>query len=468
MSSIINSPGVDASLENDVLFQNVNNAKIITLNRPKKLNSLNYSMISKIYPRLIEYSKTDQTQLIITNSNGRAFCSGGDVVKCFENNMNNQNNKSIEFFQKEYSMNYLLSNFNKPIVSIMNGITMGGGVGLAIHTPFRIATEDTIFAMPEMDIGFSPDVGTSFALNKILPYSLGWYLALTGEKLSSFDVYFSGIATHYIPKDRLNLLTMRLTNVKLSQNLNHSLDNYKIINNILEEFTEILPNNYKFKYSIDDLLIINDIFRINTTMENIFNELSNHKDSKFCQETLSILQKKSPLSLKIALEVLQRGYSSNIYQSLTNELNIATNMMQNSNSSSSDSNSSDFNKGVESKLILKSSNVPNWKYKSLNEVPVSEVLKFFKSTKLSIDKNFNKNFNQYPFNFGLPKFNEIDSFINEKNLNNNLDNDDVILEQVINHFATNEKYSNKVGLNEYLEFFLKQKKLEKTNLNVKL
>lgn len=443
-----NKPGVDALKQNDVIFQNINNTKVITLNRPEKLNSLNYSMLSKIYPRLIEYSKSNQTQLIIQNSIGRAFCAGGDVTSCVENNKKGDYKESVKFFQEEYSMNYLLSIYNKPIVSIMDGITMGGGVGLTIHTPFRIATEKTRWAMPEMDIGFSPDVGTTFALNKIVPSSFGWYLALTGENVFGWDTYFSGIATHYVPSNRLESLQSKLSNTVLPENID---DQYQIINNIIEEFVENeIPGNYQFKYK-DHLSTINKIFRLNTSIETIFKELE-QENTDFARETLKKLKTKSPLSLKIGLEMLTRGYNSNIHQALTNELNAAVQFMQNS----------DFNEGVSSKLLEK--RTPNWKYKSIESIPTSEVLNFFKPSHYKLDKVSNQQvtFNQYPRNFGLPKKFELEFFINGKNGDNlnvgNTGKSDVI------HYFNQGKYGDKIGLNEYLNLMLDGEELLKSKL----
>ncbi|GME72518.1 unnamed protein product [[Candida] boidinii] len=120
----------------EVEFHVKGTSRIISLNRPSKLNALNTSMCQEITPRLIEYSKSDSNNLIILKSNSdKAFCSGGDVIQCAKYNLNKEPLKSIEFFEKEYNLNYLLSIYNKPIVSLVNGIVMGGGVGLSMSAP---------------------------------------------------------------------------------------------------------------------------------------------------------------------------------------------------------------------------------------------------------------------------------------------------------------------------------------------
>lgn len=417
-------------VEDDVIFSNVNNTKIVTLNRPKKLNALNESMILKLHPRFEEYSKSEITDLIIQNSNGRAFCAGGDVASCAENNLNGNSNDSIKFFLDEYSLNYLLATYPKPIVSIQNGITMGGGVGLAVHTPFRIATEKTLWAMPEMDIGFFPDVGTTFALNKLVSSSFGWFLALTGEKLAGLDNYFSGLSTHYIPSERLAQLEKELTRVNLKND-----DKFEIINNLIENFTEPLPSNYQFKYSVNELKLIDKVFHESSTMESIFSDLKDD-GSEFALNTLEILKKKSLLSLKVALELLQRGSKSDIFDSLTNELNAANQFMK----------KSDFNEAVSSKLIRKSKDAPNWTFNSLNEITVKDLLPFFKrDPNLHLKPHFNITFNQYPHNFALPKTSDIKAFIGSNESSSRND--------IIKHFAEGS-FKNKVGLVKYLNFVL--------------
>lgn len=423
--------------EDDVIFENYNAARVITLNRAKKLNSLNTSMLTKIYPRMVEYSKSDLTKVIIQKSNGRAFCAGGDVAECANANIAGEPAKSVEFFQKEYSLNYLYSGYPKPVVSLTHGITMGGGVGLSVHTPFRIATETTRWAMPEMDIGYFPDVGTTFALNKVVPSSFGWYLALTGESIFGWDAYFVGLATHYVPSHRLPELIKALSTVSYS-----NADPFTVVNNVIEDFTESLPQGYKFKYSVEQLQLLEKVFHESATIESIFEDLEK-ANTEFSLATLETLKKKSPLSLKVALELLQRGSQSNIHEALTNELHAAKQFMKDS----------DFNEGVSAKLIRKSKEIPNWKHKSPSEVTVKEILPFLKSdANLQLDNHFNLTFTEYPHNFGLPKESEIRSFID--GADGVLEKGTVTKQNVFDHFTTHPKYAHKSGINEYLNLVL--------------
>ena len=169
----------------DVLFNSHFGVRSIELNRPKKLNSLDGSMCRKIIPRLLEWEKSDMVSAVIMKGAGdKALCAGGDVAALAQWNQEGEEGrqKSIDYFALEYRLDYLIATYNRPYISFMDGITMGGGVGLSVHAPFRIATERTLFAMPETSIGFFPEVGGSFFLPR-LDGQLGKYLALTSDRL---------------------------------------------------------------------------------------------------------------------------------------------------------------------------------------------------------------------------------------------------------------------------------------------
>lgn len=132
----------------DVIFTNNYGVRSIELNRPKKLNSLNGSMVRKIIPRLQEWEKSELAGVVVIKGNGRAFCAGGDVAALAQWNQKGPEGQqqSSDYFGLEYKLDHLIATYNKPYVAFMDGITMGGGVGLSIHAPFRIATENTLFA----------------------------------------------------------------------------------------------------------------------------------------------------------------------------------------------------------------------------------------------------------------------------------------------------------------------------------
>ena len=181
------------STSNEVLFQVKNNVGLITLNRPKALNALNLNMGKAIYAQLKEWEKS-LNLVLIEGSGGKAFCAGGDIRTITD--LPKGSPIQGEFFYKEYMLNHLIGTLKIPYVALLDGITMGGGVGLSVHAPYRVVTSKTLFAMPETGIGLIPDVGGSFFLPR-LEGELGTFLALTGHRLKGgSDCLHAGIATH--------------------------------------------------------------------------------------------------------------------------------------------------------------------------------------------------------------------------------------------------------------------------------
>ncbi|ODV63932.1 mitochondrial 37S ribosomal protein mS47 [Ascoidea rubescens DSM 1968] len=428
------------SVQDEVLFETKNDVKIITLNRPRKLNSLNLNMCSLIFNELLRIHSDPSIKLIILQSNiPKAFCAGGDVVECCTNNLNDDILKSCELFYFEYSMNYLLTIYcyEKPIISFINGITMGGGVGLSCHTPFRIATNTTRLAMPEMFIGFFPDVGTTFLLPKLDDH-LGYYLALTGEQLLGYDNLIAGTATHFIDFEKFDDVKNDLVNLSLSH-YNNIDGVYNEINNVLENYSNTIPSDHKFKYSIHELKLIDQLFtRFKNDIDGLFNELESHKaTNRFYQETLDILLKgdKSLLSLKLSFNLLKLGSNSNNYDALKQELISAQNIMINKNLN-------DFNEGVNKKLILKTNN-PIWKFESIHDISKDQIDYLLKLNDnipypdLAHGDISIKKFDQYPYNYTLPKDDEILSKIRRFDLKNKKD--------IIDHLGTKKGTEWKVN-----------------------
>ncbi|KAG6113271.1 hypothetical protein E4U13_003924 [Claviceps humidiphila] len=226
----------------DVIFATKYGLRTIILNRPKQLNSLNGSMIRKIVPRMIEWEKSDMANIILLKGAGdRALCAGGDVAALARLNQKGPNGwkKSADFFALEYKLMHYIATYKKPYVAVMDGVTMGGGVGLSMHAPFRIATEKTVFAMPETTIGFFPDVGASFFLPR-LNGAMGTYLALTSDRLIGPNVFYSGIATHYLHSTSLPDLEARLAELRFRDD-DEMPRKLAVINNTLEEFCTGLP-----------------------------------------------------------------------------------------------------------------------------------------------------------------------------------------------------------------------------------
>lgn len=378
-----------------VLFKTNNQSRLITLNRVNKLNSLNLDMVEKILPRLIESSKTEGN-IILTSNSPKALCAGGDVAECARAILDKKPELCAQYFQQEYNLDYLISTLPRPYVSIMDNITMGGGVGLSVHAPFRIATERTKLAMPEMDIGFFPDVGTTFFLPK-LDDKVGYYYALTGQVLTGFDVYYAGFATHYIKSERLDSVMKRLEGVTSFQG----------VNEILKEFEEN-KTDYKPKFSTQDIQIIKTAFA-KKTIEEVFEYLT-QDNSEFSQNLLKTMSAKPISSLKVAFALLKKGETNSIRQQFELEMIAATNIVN------LPAENNDFCKGVKHKLLdkIKEPFFPQWSEIEPNYVE-KILTKSMNTTKQLasplLNKYFGVDYKNYPYNFGLPKTQDVAEYI---------------------------------------------------------
>ncbi|HWK40875.1 MAG TPA: enoyl-CoA hydratase/isomerase family protein [Croceibacterium sp.] len=182
----------------------------ISLNRPKALNALTQAMCDAISAALLEWrDDADVAAVMLDHAEGRGFCAGGDVAMVRRSALEDGGEAGRAFFHAEYRMNHLLFSYPKPVVAMMDGVTMGGGVGLALPCHYRVATENTLFAMPEGAIGLFPDVGAGWYLPR-LPGRIGPFLALTGARLDGAECLWAGLATHYLPAERLSEAKARI------------------------------------------------------------------------------------------------------------------------------------------------------------------------------------------------------------------------------------------------------------------
>lgn len=328
-----------------ILASETNDKGIITINRAKALNAINLDMVRDISNWLKKWEST-KTLVIIKGAGEKSFCAGGDVRAVVEAGLTPE---SKNFFREEYTLNALIGAYKIPYIALIDGITMGGGVGLSVHGKYRVATERTLFAMPETAIGLFPDVGGSFFLPR-LAGKLGLYLGLTGFRLKGEDVYKAGVANYYCESNLLNDLETELLNCK----------NDTDIVNVLKKFT---PKTFKKFILEDHLEKINKIFNENS-IENIIENLKND-NSEFAANTLKSLSKMSPTSLKVTLEQLSLGKNLTLNECLNMEYRIVYRHLE----------SSDFKEGVRALLIDKDQN-PKWNPPEVNSV-TDDIVKLF-------------------------------------------------------------------------------------------
>ncbi|KAK9814624.1 hypothetical protein WJX72_008922 [[Myrmecia] bisecta] len=347
-----------AAPEPEVLFQRGPTAGVVTLNRPKALNSLNLPVIETLLKLYQDWEHNESVHcIIIKGAGGKAFCAGGDVKGVVLNIMNKHYDVPLKFFKAEYKLNFEIGTLAKPHIALLDGIVMGGGAGVSIHGRFRIATEKSLFAMPECGIGLFPDVGASHFLNR-LPGKLGMYLALTGARLKGVQLKEAQLATHYIPSEQLPAVEQRI------QALGPAASKAASVADVLRSFegaaSQPEPSDLPAQLPAIDACFSKD------SLEGIYAALEARQD-QWSQDTLATLMKGSPLSQKVTFREMTLAASMSLAECLQQDYRLAHHMV---------CGQSDFVEGVRALLIDKD-NKPRWRYSSIQEVPDEEVASFF-------------------------------------------------------------------------------------------
>ena len=369
---------MSSSVEPELLLSQQRQVGIITLNRPKALNSLNLQMCRDIKRKLLDWHTVNKSvgAFIVKGAGGKSFCAGGDVKSIYleivgmsaavkkDLGTGKRGMLSSDFFRTEYEMNYLLGTSNVPQVSIWDGIVMGGGVGLSVLGEFRIATEKSLFAMPETAIGLFPDVGSSAWLPH-LNGGQGLYIGLTGARLNAMDLIETGIATHFIPSEKIAEVE-RIMIETCSVDPNKAREEVKAI--LSQHSCQITDPGIIGKSDIvANKELINKCFHGVASIEDIFSRLSAEAGSSaWADKTLKTLNKMSPNSLKITLRQLQDGKKLDLKKCLEMEFKIVMNCMK----------APDFTEGIRALLIDKDNN-PNWTKKSIQDVKETDVAAYF-------------------------------------------------------------------------------------------
>ncbi|MDF3075503.1 MAG: enoyl-CoA hydratase [Alphaproteobacteria bacterium] len=338
--------------DQEVLFEVKGAVGHIILNRPKALNALTLPMVRLIGPQMDKWAGDMAVKAVVISGAGdRAFCAGGDVAEIYRRKMVGDISLGRDFFREEYIVNRAIFRFPKPWIALLDGITMGGGVGLSVHGRFRIVTEKFLFAMPETGIGLFPDVGGGHFLPR-LPGQLGMYLALTGQRLKAADGLYCGVATHFVSSDRILALQQALETM--------SGEGDGAVEAVLEKFTAdagaatLPPHRTMIDHHFG-----------RDTVDSIVSSLA--KDSsEWAQKTAGALARLSPTSMKITFKQIRDGGSMSFEDIMTMEYRMSQGCM----------NGHDFYEGVRAVLIDKD-NAPKWQPATLAEVGEDIVARHF-------------------------------------------------------------------------------------------
>ncbi len=303
----------------------------IRLNRPKALHALNLAMCEGVLDALEAWRADPAVEVVtIDHAEGRGFCAGGDIRMLAASGAQD-GREARAFFHAEYRMNHRLFTYAKPTVAFMDGITMGGGVGLALPSRFRIATENTKFAMPETGIGLFPDVGGGWYLSR-LPGRIGQYVALTGHRLDGADCLALGLATHYLPSAALDTAKAGLAQTP------------RDIAGVLDPLAAAAPE----ARILNDKAMIDRLFA-SDVLEEIFAALA-ADGSDWATATLATLRAKSPQSMKVSLRLLADGAAMPTFEDeMRQEYAVGAHVVQRH----------DFLEGVRA-VIVDKDNAPRW------------------------------------------------------------------------------------------------------------
>ncbi|OHT18614.1 enoyl-CoA hydratase/isomerase family protein [Edaphosphingomonas haloaromaticamans] len=303
----------------------------IRLNRPKAIHALNTAMCDAMIERLLAWRADPAIRMVmIDHAEGRGFCAGGDIRMIAESGATDGVG-ARDFFFREYRLNHLLFTYAKPVIAFMDGITMGGGVGISQPAAYRIATERTVYAMPESGIGLFPDVGGGWYLSR-LPGRTGQFLALTGARIDGAECVALGLATHYVPSDGLDALKAAI-----------AADPGEV-DQILAGFA-VPPPPARIAGNRERI----DRLFAPETLEGVIAALQ-ADGSEWAEKELATLATKSPTTCKVSLRLLAQGRDhADFADEMRVEYRVASHICQRH----------DFIEGVRA-LIIDKDNAPRW------------------------------------------------------------------------------------------------------------
>jgi enoyl-CoA hydratase len=332
-----------------VIIRKEGSAGRITLNRPKALNALNADMVAAIAPALAGWREDPAIELVLIDGAGeRGLCAGGDIRAMYESRKEGSG-FARTFWRDEYRLNAAIKRYPKPYVAFMDGIVMGGGIGLSAHGSHRVVTERSELAMPETGIGLIPDVGGTFLLSRS-PGHVGTYLGLVGERMRGAGTIFAGFADRFVPSARLADLARELSSAKANE-----------VDAVIARFAQPPPPSELKSHApeIDSIFGLENLRKIMHALD--------ASGSAWAQKTKAALEQRSPLALTLTHSAVRgaKGLSS-LEAALNVEFRLVVRLFE----------GGEFNEGVRALIIDKDKN-PRWNPARIEDVDVATVAKYF-------------------------------------------------------------------------------------------
>ena len=328
----------------EIRFERAGLTGVVTLTRPKALNALTHRMIKALSAALRAWEDDRGVEVVILKTEGRAFCAGGDILEIYK--ARQEGKRLTEFFADEYRLNAYIGRYPKPYLSLIDGIVMGGGVGISFHGSHRVLTENAQFAMPEVGIGFFPDVGGSHILPDLGGY-FGLYLGLTGNRIRYGDALWSGLATHTIEAE---------SQVGLLERLAETGEPEAVLRGVFRPA----------KRETDREALEAIAFHFSKpTLAAILRSLE-AADDAFSRDTLETIRKRSPTSVHVAFRQIRSGLTLSMDDCMRMEFRILNRMLE----------GHDFYEGIRAVLVDKDQK-PCWKPASLGAVDKADIDAYF-------------------------------------------------------------------------------------------
>ncbi|KUM28497.1 3-hydroxyisobutyryl-CoA hydrolase [Mesorhizobium loti] len=329
----------------EIRFERLGRAGVVTLTRPQALNAVTHRMVKALGKALDAWEGDAGVSVVVVKAEGRAFSAGGDILHIYE--AGRAGKPPVDFFADEYRLNARINRFKKPYVALIDGIVMGGGVGISFHGSHRVLTENAQFAMPEVGIGFFPDVGASHLLPD-LGGSFGMYLGLSGNRIRYGDALWSGLATHTIKaEDQAGLLDELATSGDPNAELRDFFSparretERQDLDSIARHFSQASPAD-------------------------IIASLEQAHDDAFAAKTLATIKTRSPTSLNVAWRGISAGLTLSMDECMKMEFRILNRMLA----------GHDFYEGIRAAIIDKGS-TPEWRPASLEAVSAADIDAYF-------------------------------------------------------------------------------------------
>lgn len=336
-----------SEIDQEILFDRQGYAGIVTLNRPKALNAVTHNMILRMDAKMREWEADAAVKAVIVKGEGRAFSAGGDIMDVYR--AGKEGRKLTQFFADEYRLNAYLARYSKPVVSLIDGIVMGGGVGLSFHGSHRVLGEKALFAMPEVGIGFFPDVGGGYLLSRVKG-GYGMFLGLTGGRIGPGDTLRAGLATHAVKSENIAAVEQ---GVAETGNPDAVLAPLAIRPEpTVDESTVAQIGHHFTRGSLEDLI------------ESL--RQGRQAGEEFAAKTLALIESRSPTSVSVAFRQVTYSEMLDMDEVMRMEFRILNRMLE----------GHDFYEGIRAVLVDKG-DTPRWSPPSFAEIDGAQIDKYF-------------------------------------------------------------------------------------------